>query len=248
MQLIETNGGCDLPCWWGVQPGADARSAILRFLAPLNITDVFPLSSNDIDYYNFPLHVNQSDVLNLIVGVTAQNGSALNVHVVADNLDIFTDLSATLKQYAFRELLLQYGKPSSVLLALEPSAEANGPFIYDLWVFYEETGVLVGYSGVGVTTRGETWSFCTDFETVKTFRLYLQAGDDLTPLQTLAGDFAEFDALQARGYFHTWEMATGMSLTDVTAASAQTGNGFCFQSPENVWKPSLNYWSLANQD
>jgi hypothetical protein len=33
-ELLETNGGCELPCWWGITPNETAWPETLHFLRP----------------------------------------------------------------------------------------------------------------------------------------------------------------------------------------------------------------------
>jgi hypothetical protein len=37
-ELLETNGGCRLPCWWGLTPGRTTWEEALRFLAPIAVS------------------------------------------------------------------------------------------------------------------------------------------------------------------------------------------------------------------
>ena len=34
-ELLKTNGGCELPCWWGIIPGKTAWPEALHFLTPI---------------------------------------------------------------------------------------------------------------------------------------------------------------------------------------------------------------------
>lgn len=128
--LVITNGGCRLPCWWGIEPGKTTWEAAYSFLEPF-ATTIKTLQENLYGFTYKDLPKNVSDG-----GVGATITVKENI-VQTIGTDIFFPLP---------ELLQNYGKPDQVwVYADRTSIDPTAPYIIAL--YYEGNGILATYGG-----------------------------------------------------------------------------------------------------
>jgi len=128
-ELIETNGGCNLPCWWGITPGettwGEAKNFFLQYNPEILSTRPSRIIINE--------QIRTNTIYSLILYSSKypnENGVVVNV---LDEMDIVTIHSlgeAEDNKYTLRNLLSAYGKPSEVFIA----TYANLPS--DILTFY----------------------------------------------------------------------------------------------------------------
>jgi hypothetical protein len=144
IELFSTNGGCDFPCWWGVSPG----DPIQKVYALASVVGKSPGIDGSDHYYTWSL-----DNLNLV-------DFDMNFHIGANQIVQHIDISirepsrfrdyyvAFEEQLSLASLLGRYGKPSEVLLLVEPRIEPDSQIEYALFLAYEPQGFGVEYSGL----------------------------------------------------------------------------------------------------
>lgn len=236
LNLITTNQDCELPCWWGIVPGTATPNDLLSFLVPLGVNDIGPAIpwKDGSRYYHYALRVNQADILNLTATFSEKNDVIQSIDVLADNFRIFPELADSFQRHSLSQVLGRHGTPSRVLLGLQPPAEPNAGFTYDIWLFYEQSGILIDYFGVGVAPKGDSLDICPAHSSLLEIRLYLQSPHSATSLEKLTEGGADFDALIAQGRLRTLEEVTNLGLDDFRQILAND-DGACFQSPTEIW-------------
>jgi hypothetical protein len=143
MDLIATNGGCRLPCWWGITPGETTWEEARTFLETF-ATQILTLSKDvyGVTYNNLPESVSRGAVG---ATITVDNGTVQSIRS-----DINFPLSETLETY---------GQPSEVWIKVDPqSINPEAPFTIVL--FYPEQGILAGYQGTA--KKGTILRFCPE--------------------------------------------------------------------------------------
>lgn len=135
--LLESNGDCRLPCWWGITPGkttwVEARQLLEKvslFMSKPEMTKSFSVDLQvQLPYpYTLQKYMEHSYYV--------ENG-------IVEYIDVFNyDLAPN---YSLPNLLKSYGQPDEIWIRTFPKAEWGiQHFIID--VFYEELGILAEYS------------------------------------------------------------------------------------------------------
>jgi hypothetical protein len=141
MDLIATNGGCRLPCWWGITPGKTTWEEARIFLEQF-VTQILILSKDvyGVTYHNLPESVSRGAV-----------GATISVQ---DGIiqEIGTDVYLPLE-----EVLHIYGQSDEVMIYVDAqSIDPQAPFTISL--FYANQGFLANY--IGKTNKGEILQIC----------------------------------------------------------------------------------------
>lgn len=215
-EMLKTNAGCELPCWWGVVPGeTDWHTVLNRFRAVGFAFDI-PHPTRPYDYL-------------LDLSFDHQNSVVQSIQVTSyispgDKSERFAQ---DWHRYSLDQVLTRYGEPSQVMLELWP----NPPepyYPYRLFVFYEERGILIAYEGPAIP--GETLQVCPKFEQVTHLRLWLQSPGQERSLLELA----DLDPLE-QAQMLPLEEATGMDVQTFYETFRQAGTTTCLESPAEVW-------------
>ncbi len=172
--LLVTNGGCRLPCWWGIQPGESRRQ---------QVADLFSQQ---------PFHDVEDEFASFSAGVPSlhdPSGYHLKVEVIisdatVSNIDVFAEinsdtapryLSKDWQGFAWNRILTDYGVPDQVYVNLSgfPS-EAGASALYALSLLYEKQGFEIGYVGSMVyDTKTKVYRACPVFDEVTQIHLTL---------------------------------------------------------------------------
>lgn len=139
--LIATNGGCLLPCWWGITPGVTTWEETRSFLEPF-ATSILILREN---LYGVTIDNLHESISRGGVGATI---------LVKDNI---VQTISTEVFYPLTEVLKVYGQPDEVRVYVDSqSIDALAPFVIAL--YYEKLGFLASYRGK--TSKGEVIDIC----------------------------------------------------------------------------------------
>jgi hypothetical protein len=232
IELI-SNSVCKLPCWWGISPGESPEEDLLVLYKPRGLSNWYPWPTSDVlETQEYPLHVNQYRILNLSLTAYTQYGIVQRIEILADNLDEFPDFSEAMERFSLNNVFLKHGKPSRVLLNIELPVEANAPQIYSLWVFYDQKGFLVVYTGKGWTIKNELIQICPSFQEVQFMRFYLQSPDSILSLDQLVDGGLGPLMLET-----TIEKTTNLSLEDFYSSNiGSNGHQVCLESPVDIWR------------
>jgi hypothetical protein len=151
--MLETNGGCELPCWWGITPGVTSWQDTLDFFTHNGIA----IRGEQLDLnYVADLGYREYRTNMLDVRFQQENGKVQGISVQSspDSTPFKEDFADAWQRYAPAQILSKFGVPSQVYLGLVTGAGCLGPGIiptYDLWVVYDELGVTIRYPGTLIT-------------------------------------------------------------------------------------------------
>jgi len=135
--LLESNGGCRLPCWWGITPGKTTWAEARQLLEKTSM-HIGGQESGDMFYvdvqaylpypYNFAKYMEHSYYI--------ENG-------VVDYISVYNfDLALN---YRLSNFLETYGEPTEIWMRTYSKYEMDiHPFLVDL--FYRDKGILIEYS------------------------------------------------------------------------------------------------------
>ncbi len=207
--MLETNGGCELPCWWGIAPGGTTLETLRKIKA---YGEPFPHQDGTVEY-----GVDSFEVLTaegkpdyyVWIGVVDFDGKIISIGISGGiKFDTSRDgFVVAWKQYSVDQLLTRYGIPSAARIQLSPRSEPGASLGYALTLVYHRLGILISYRGEA--TDGSTADFiqaCPLLTNVDRIDLKLQLPTAPTRFPLLRPTDPGFD--------RSLEEATGMSLED----------------------------------
>lgn len=237
--LLVNNGGCKLPCFWGISPGKSLFQEAVAILAPLSSISEFTHFENDIgsidpDYINgkFKIHTNVDFIANENT-VSQISFTARAFNRIDDNLiDVFdsSEFSERFSYYMLPNILSEYGKPTTVMIStmrkLPSSGASHGGF--NMLLLYPRQGMLVNYT-MQMQVVNENIMGCPSNSHVE-FNLYPSEQVDLF-----------FDRLEPSGWNQIIQKtykpigeATNMSK-DVFYHIFSQPTDECILTPSNLW-------------
>lgn len=136
-KLLENNGGCKLPCWWGITPGKTAWVEARQILEKVSL---FMSEPGSAETFYVDLHVL------LPYPYTFAKYMEHSYHIengVVDYISVYNfDLAPN---YRLSNFLATYGPPTEIWMRTYSKYEMDlHPFLVDL--FYQDKGILIEYS------------------------------------------------------------------------------------------------------
>lgn len=215
-KLLQDNGGCLLPCFWGMTPGITTWDEAKSFLETFTRVDTFKSSTSIYiaAQIPFPVYLGTVDhdyafIENKLVSIEAYNGKLAPI-------------------FFLPEFLRTYGLPTGIYIRTFREEEQNSwPFLVDL--FYQEKGILMEYSGGNLIEKGNFLENC--LEGLNSPFLYLWS-----PEQKLTFEEA------TRMFLDTENFPEPVPLNEATGVDIETfyegildSEVFCLQTPKEFW-------------
>lgn len=231
-ELITTNGGCSLPCWWGILPGKTSWTETEQFLNHLGVrvgsepgTDIGTIfhgtggfDFSEIRIYNY-------------VGFEESKGVVETVYVDGDGSSNTIDYQSIWAQYAPSQIMGSYRKPSRVWVYSSSLNYGNaGTSGYMIWIFYDNLGFMIRYEGK--VEYDPIYHVCPKLEGGAIFdmRLLLQAPDNPLPLER-EDAFVQPEKASIKSI----ENAAGINIDEFYRLFTKPGGSGCFDSPRDIW-------------
>lgn len=230
-EFIKNNGGCDLPCIWRIVPGKtnlDQGTEILSYLGWKG-----GLYNNGSTYYS---SIRLLDSTNIHFGLYQENQI---IRVISFQ---FTHQQFTLlnQYYSIINLLSHYGTPSQIWINLTTRAEIATPYAgFDIYLFYEDLGILAKYPGVALL-QGNQYRLCpthpyagapNSISTEGGIVLYLTETQKVLKPNDLVQPFDEFGAKL------TIDKAFQINSEKFTQQLLYPLNGqTCFYTDRSIWQ------------
>ncbi len=184
LQALKTNGGCELPCWWGITPGKTTWEEMIRTFAKQGI-GFSEEGKLDLDLTTKDNHRQET------IDVTFQKGhdfvQSINIKTNYYDLLAQQEYSEDWRNYTLDQVLTRYGVPTQVYLELRIGAADWTPGMtsdYSLWVEYADKGLALEYPGELVNDNQE-YHVCSMFGHVGGIEIQLRVQDVQTPLVNL---------------------------------------------------------------
>ncbi|HQX16794.1 MAG TPA: hypothetical protein PLA27_10270 [Anaerolineales bacterium] len=255
LDLLNTNGDCDLPCLWGITPGLSNQQDARNILMPLS-----SISPQDKTYFDStalngvlfgtisPLHFDEKYRFNsLVVYRYSDNGiihrisfRAMEEQILTDSNGNLTgimpiyDSSAFIKRteyYSLHHLLSEQGMPESVAIYTSGNSHRGGSIKIDIAVFYPNQGIWAQY---------ETYVNEFDVEDViKICPLHTHVEMELYPPGDPDSFYSHLDQTNWRyikGGAKPLEEAASMSIEEFYQTFRDPTDQ-CFETPVDIWPP-----------
>ena len=241
-ELLRTNASCELPCWWGIVPGATTWKEAEQFLqhvgaivastsGPDKSTIVHETGGFDFEGEYISDHY--TTVYNDIA-FTELGGFVTSVHISSSGSANPIEFQSAFDYYSPQQVITKYGKPSRVWMTTTSlSGYGNtGKNGYDLWMFFDHLGFLIGYEGR--VEDAPIYHVCPRFENgedIYSLDLYLQSPDDPSPIE-------KNDSILnsgGRSSVLNIENAAGISVEEFYELFIQNDQPACFDTPRDIW-------------
>jgi hypothetical protein len=218
IELLDTNAGCRLPCWWGITPGVTTLDEALHILSPFTSL----LSIRAFDQYHRAT---------FRIPFPEEAGTINHTYYVKNN--IVEEIEVYNWNYATHtylpEFLRTYGQPEEVWVrTAHPDVREVGPF--ELALFYPSQGILMdtpGGGGGGIEgdiirncLRDMNWPF-----------LFLWSPEIEITFTEAEEKYLDPDM----GYFLPIYDATGMTVAEFYENFKDPNTTACLETPLDLW-------------
>ncbi len=141
IELLRTNGNCNLPCWWGISPGKTPWGEAEAYLATFASSVIAMGTRAEKSYYlvkfdNLPENISKGTIAASIV--------AWNSVVEEIQVDIY---------YPLTEILANYGEPDEIWVYVEGFTIMGYKPFFVIALFYARQGILTVYEGSAEAER-----------------------------------------------------------------------------------------------
>ena len=233
-ELLQTNAGCELPCWWGIVPGKTRWHESLKFLQALGVrVGSNPPEDGAVFHGTGGFDFEEDHIFNR-VGFRERKGIVESVYIHSEGYANEIGFQDLWSHYSPKNLIPKYGSPSRVWIKSTSNYWGNTGYNgYTLWLFYDQLGFVVKYSG-GVKYQ-PIYHFCPSMENEKDIggiEFLLQSPENLLPLDRID----EQDALFLK-YVRNIEEAAGISLDQFAQLFTDEDQSGCFDIPANIFSP-----------
>ena len=237
-RLMMTNGGCSLPCFWGITPSVtswkDAEENLKTLGATIDQVEIKPGENyKSVRFEGDSLTTGDNfgflEIMD-VVDVILVSG---NLYGSTRNINDFTSLWAS---YSPREIVSKYGIPSRVFLSsvFAPGFGDTGRRGYLLWIFYDLLGIMIRYDGSVADLP--IYHICPQFqkdEDITRIDLVLQNPSNLSPLELHDSILAESVVPRV---ILTIEDSAGINTEEFYNLFANGESQACFDTPREIWK------------
>ncbi|MFH2102744.1 MAG: hypothetical protein ABIJ39_05235, partial [Chloroflexota bacterium] len=224
LELLRSNHGCQLPCWWGIMPGVTTYPQVTTLLEPLA---------------KRPLYIGGSPMTYGLLGAefTLQEIYSSLTEVRLD-IDFIEGIVQSIVVYGFEipdlydvgRIMDQFGPPEDILIStVQTNIYPSLPFI--LFMFYPDLGMFLSYSVDGYS-NGQTIRACLD-----TWVSYVPSFYLWSPgvTETMA-DVLEMWAIKFDWFvLHSLEEATGMTVEAFYETYRHPAADPCINTPAEIW-------------
>jgi len=216
-QMMQTNGGCQLPCWWGITPGETTIQEAQAYLHEL-LPDTYCGKNKDGQII---CSLSNSSMFEM--GQVSQRFFiSLMVQGVTITEIVFGGAPA---YYALPRVLEQYGAPSEAWVRTFPDYYGDGVLDFNLFLYYPEKGLEIGYTIYKADKNSDNIQAC--FGSVDNISVRLWSPSNRPTFEELG--YTEWD-----GIMLPFEDAIGITLEEFfTRASSQ--QNICVDTPASLW-------------
>ena len=224
--LMSTNGGCVLPCWWGITPGVSSLRNEKQRLRQFMFLQSESNSQDSMEYSGVDFFYNDEGRIGSVY-LLARKGIIIAMqisgfHIIAQN-------------YSIRDMLKGYVDPDEIWIYAWPEPLGEGVLHFVVTLDYSSRGFLVYYfSENGKPIPGTNLNqLCYTRESIPP-RIILWDIDSENPFATNNWDriYEIWDKMRPL------EQATGMSKDEFIRwfTTGQELEEYCIKTPASLWE------------
>lgn len=227
IELLGTNRGCELPCWWGITPGETNVNSIETTFVQLGFDwyrDYEELKDN-APHYLAMIYLTSAN--NVVQSIKVRGGATAETY----------DRNEAWRPYAIQRILDRLGKPENVYVYYPFRFDPGGMQAYHLFMYYPDLGVEIDYLGVAelVDERPGWARACANILQTDDINLFLYQPAEITDYleltmpETSIG-FIPHDENTNLYDMVSWEQATESSLDEFVQLFSDSEDGDpCFE-------------------
>ena len=241
--MLESNGGCELPCWWGFTPGKTGWAEVYDFFTALGKT--FRVNT-----------INESRN----VGWGAPGDDLIvGLNFAIDDNDkkvvrrIFTTISTAkleeqiLEPYLPSRIVQQFGNPAQIFLEYNPTL-VRGDTYYSLILFYPDRGIMIEYYD-RIERRSANFRFCPDDVSSAFLWLWDPRDGGTSPDDLYAKGTIGLQPDIAKSYFQSayypLHEATGVDVAAFSQMFQKAETPVCLEAPFALWDQLAPTWTAV---
>ena len=236
--MLETNGECELPCFWGIIPGETSWRDVQKMITHLGFS-YFESQRGKDSFIDFEYRDKQND---LIYGVLMHVSNGI-VDIIINDITIRKEslLFTNYKEiFSLRSILLSQGIPDRIWMSLNVGGEISDPLITDnqIYLFYDRRGILINYFGEAKKLN-DAYQSCPNLYDKENHdsiwsSMFLQSPQSNLPLEDIVGLW-QLSGEPVKPITLSIEEATQLSILDFYDLITQNGDAACFSTPRNLW-------------
>ena len=240
LTLLESNGGCALPCWWGITPGTTTKSDAEHIIRELNLDFIEYIPGKMGTGWSgiekeFLLHF-LDGILEELIDIKIQNDYVkfirINSAFLSNTVTSSPTFNNALAAFTPEKIIPALGIPSRVLIdpAFGPGEGTTTYIQYTLYVLYDQKGVRLQYTIID--DLNNKFKICPTFgnggNTEDSFGILLASPNDNVPIET----YDESDIQENRAI--PIEKAAGITPEEFYNLFTQTEKPICFNVLSSV--------------
>jgi hypothetical protein len=153
-ELYDHNGGCELPCVWGVVPGETTIQEVYSRFAEIGDLKEHTRAVDTFQIFGFTTipPINEPRLYSRrewSFGLTVNNDTVIGIFIYSANIKEFSTPSLS-------KFLVQFGKPEEVWFTF--IAAQSGDPDYEIALYYPSKGIFVNWRGTVDSVVSETES------------------------------------------------------------------------------------------
>jgi hypothetical protein len=221
LDLLNTNGNCRLPCWWGIIPGHTNWQEASRVLKTFSIHfSVYPIQDGLYAEVSFPTPMEVPYAYELFQ-------SYLIIDDVVQEIEVYNYDFAS--HYYLPEFLKTYGQPEEIWIRTEqPGVRSSGPF--ELVLFYPSQGILMNTPGGDGSIEGNIIRNC--LRNMNWPFLYLWSPEQQ---KTFIEAEQQYLTYPDSTFFLSLFEATGMTVEEFYENFIDPETAVCLETPLDLW-------------
>ncbi|MCA9900461.1 MAG: hypothetical protein H6654_04280 [Ardenticatenaceae bacterium] len=225
-ELMISNGGCDLPCWWGFEMGKSSLDEVRQL------------------YKAFGAHITQQSGDNGIIILEAQfvdpqteNGQQIRHSFVAQNNILIEAEVQLIKQpsYQIESILRRLGQPSEIWMSTIPE-----PYLEqlpaDFLLYFSKLGVIAGYRTSGEKVN-DTISVCFNNTGGGTLHLWDPNIWDPNNSKGIVERTNQASSIFNLDGYHPIEEVSNWDVESFYTMLSNDGHIECLETPSELWRP-----------
>lgn len=162
--LYKNNGGCDLPCWWGIMPGESDVNDLENLLSPLDRPRIS--HGEDFSIYAYAFEVPLIPPLDTVPDFPYMEPDFIIENEIVTFIKLNSLWVSQVFDYSLQGFLREFGAPSEIWI--EPHVyDWESPYYY-IDLVYSEVGMIVSANDY-FFIEGKEISLCLDALTIGSF-------------------------------------------------------------------------------
>jgi hypothetical protein len=215
-ELLKTNGGCSLPCWWGIEPAETSYTTAFNKLSFLTSFIAVKKSdeSGSLDAeFRFP-----------VPETISSRELTITYKVEHEIIQLIEVNPGQVHQYRFSQLLKDYGDPEEVWVEGLIDPTSNNPFT--IFFYYRINGIVATF-WVDATDKGDKLQVCPG--SLPPTILILWEPDGIESFIDFTGKTYDLAYVKKeKRSLISLEQATEQTLVEISESN-------CFETPKESW-------------